>query len=290
MAYYLSKSPKQFHIPRFRKMQESEKTAFVTACDIGYMPRAQRTIHELRSRGGWNGDIVLIAIDFDPADDVMKQYNVIVHKVSHINTDNLVRQLKETPIGDTHDNRHFGKLYQWDKLYVFTEYFKQWNRIVFLDAGLRVFNTVQPLLDLEWHNKIIAYDDSGDTPHHDNGNRFKCQLRCSANPTVAEQLFQKWPRSILDEHYFLNCIFLYDTALLSQVSFDELVEAMNLYPICSCNEMTIMNLFFTFKLRCWQPMPYYTPEGKYLFGWCERNYRENPNWERFHFIKYSVTG
>jgi hypothetical protein len=84
-------------------------------------------------------------------------------------------------------------------------------------------------------------------------------------------------------------MFVFDTALLEQVTVEEMERAMNDYPICMCNEMGIMNLFFTFKLRVWAPFPHITPKGKYLFAWSENNYTGTPNWDRFHFIKYSLT-
>jgi hypothetical protein len=184
------------------------------------------------------------------------------------------------------DNRHFAKLHQWDKLQVFKPFFRAWERVVFLDAGLRIFDTVQPLLDLDWRGKLLAPDDSDP---YDNGVRFRVQLDLDANPDVNATLFAEYPETMLDEHYFLNCMFVFDTALLERVSFEEMEDAMNRYPICMCNEMGIMNLIFSFKLRVWQPFPQRTGD-KYLFGWSERNYRESPNWTAFHFMKYSFSG
>jgi hypothetical protein len=82
---------------------------------------------------------------------------------------------------------------------------------------------------------------------------------------------------------------MYDTALLKTISFEELVHAMNTYPICRCNEMTIMNLIFTFKYRVWKPFPEFT-SGKRLFGWTEhdRDYGHT-TWRDFCFLKYSST-
>ncbi len=71
---------------------EYKDTAFVTASDIKYFPRAEMTISELRKAGKWEGDIVLIAIDFQPSEDFLKKYNVILHPVKHIDTNYLVEQ------------------------------------------------------------------------------------------------------------------------------------------------------------------------------------------------------
>lgn len=256
-------------------------TVFITLCDKGYFPKAIRTIQELRTRGAWEGDVVLIAVDFEP--DPIPGVEIV--KTAHIPTNVLLHKLRNNPLKPMDDNRHFAKLYQWDKLQVFKPLVRRWERVVFLDAGIRVFDSVQPLLDLDWRGKFLAPDDSDP---YDNGVRFRVQLDLEANPRASERLFSDFPTSILEEHYFLNCIFLFDTALLERVTFEEMAQAMNDYPICMCNEMGILNLMFTFKLKVWQPFPQKVGD-KYLFGWSEVNYRESPNWQSFHFMKYSMT-
>jgi hypothetical protein len=264
---------------------ESPDTVVITLCDKSYYSKAKRTIEEIRTKGCWGGSIGLITVDFSADIEFLKKWDVTEYSVNHISTDNLVRQLKAHPIRPMADNRHFGKLYQWDKFYVFSNYFRAWKRVVFLDAGLRIVNTIQPLLDLPWKGRFLAPDDSAP---YDNGNRFQCQLDLAANLDVTESLFSVYPRSILTEKYFLNCMFVYDTDLLEKVSFQEFVDAMNAYPICLCNEMVIMNLFFTFKLGVWEPFPLRVGTN-YLFSWCENNYRDTPHWSKFHFMKYPST-
>ena len=266
-------------------MGEQPSTVFVTLSDQKYCHKAFRTIRELREKGQWTGPIVYLAVDFTPPTDEVSQWNVIVRRVKHIDTSRLVEQLKQFPIGPSDDGRHLGKLVQWDKLYVFSDYFRSWNRVIFLDAGLRTFDSVEALLSIPWKGFLTAPDDSDP---YDNGNRFRCQLHLDKNPPVAETLLGDLGEGILTQKYFLNCIFMYDTALLNQCGFVELVDAMNRYPICHCNEMTLMNILFTFKLGVWQPFPQRVGE-KYLFGWSEINYKEKPTWRDFHFIKYSVT-
>lgn len=256
-------------------------TVFVTLSDESYAPKARNTICELQAHGAWKGDIVWIAVDFAP--EPMK--GVHIYTTTHLNTDTLVEQFKKHPLKPMSDNRHLGKLYQWDKLQVFKPYFRQWERVVFLDAGIRVFDTVQPLLDLPWKDKFLAPDDSDP---YDNGNRFRCQLDLEVNPEAVSRLFTDYTNTILDAHYFLNCMFMFDTSLLEKVSFEELESAMNKYPICMCNEMGIMNLIFNYSLNVWTPFPQRV-DDKYLFAWAENNYRERPNWTAFHFIKYSLT-
>lgn len=258
------------------------KTVVVTLCDQRYIGKAKQTISEVQSVGKWTGDIVLLAVDFIP-DPIP---GVEIRHISHINLDALFEAWKLHPIRPMDDNRHHGKVYQWDKLQVFDTWFKRWECVIFLDAGIRVFNDMNAILSLPWKGSFLAPDDSDP---YDNGRRFEVQLDLNANPEVTERLFQEFPTSILTRPYFLNCIFMFDTALIDKVSCDDLVNAMNAYPICMCNEMGILNLLFTFKLGVWKPFPQRVG-SRYLFGWCEANYRDSPRASDFHFLKYSITG
>jgi hypothetical protein len=264
----------------FRKTKVMS-TVFVTLSDASYFPKAKRTIRELQVHGKWKGDIVLLAVDFTPEPIA----GVRVRHISHVDTSILFEQWKTHPIQAMPDNRHYGKVYQWDKLQVFTPYFRQWERVVFLDAGLRVFDVVQPLLDLEWKNRMLAPDDADP---YDNGSRFKRQLDLEANPDVTTKLLNTYGDAMFTKRYFNNCIFVFDTDLLDRITYQELVTMMNEYPIFLCNETGLMNLAFNYKLGCWKAFPQRVGT-KYLFAWSENNYDERPDWGEFHFIKYSIT-
>jgi hypothetical protein len=261
-------------------------TVFVTLTDRGYFPRALRTIEDLRTNGQWIGDIVLVAVDFEPPPDALTAFRVLVHRVEHLKTDGLVRVLKEKPfVNPPSDNRQFDKLTQWDKLQVFSDFFTKWHRVCFLDAGLRVFNSVAPLLALPYEGALLAPDDSDP---YDNGNRLGCQLDLQANPEATLRVLEAFGNDVASYRYFLNCIFVFDTALIGRCNLAELEQAMNAYPVCRTNEMALMNLMFTVKHKVWRAFPQKTNEGKYLFGWCELNYRERPAASEFHFVKYPM--
>ena len=187
-------------------------------------------------------------------------YNIIQKRVEHINTDYLVEQYKKYPLKTVGDNRHILKLSQWDKFYVFDDWFKQWNKVIFFDAGLRVFDKISILNDIDCTGKIMAPDDI--PPYENKG--FRLMMELDANPEATEKLFKEYPKDILDGRYFLNCIWVYDTALLNKCNMTEMIDAMNKYPICRCNEMTIMNLLFTFKLGVWKPFPEFAENGKFF--------------------------
>jgi hypothetical protein len=262
------------------------KTVVVTITDQGYYPKAKRTIMDVRSRGEWTGDLVLLTVGFDAPRNFVDYYNVTCMRVEHIPTDDVVEKYRNNPIRPTCDNREFTKLTQWDKFHVFGAVFKHWDRVIFLDAGLRVFDKIQYLADLPCEGAIMAPDDAAP---YDNDKRFGGIIETDRNPEVIERLFKEYDPSILKERYFLNCIWMYDTSLITPNLFSELVRSMNDYPICRCNEMTIMNLLFTFKYNVWKPFPEWIENPrKRLFGWTEqdRNYGTHATWRDFCFLKY----
>lgn len=263
-----------------------DTTAFITLSDANYLTKAYRTIKDLRGRGKWSGCIVLCCVDCTADPGFLETYSVKEYRLTHLNTDEHVARLKKNPIRPMADNRHFGKLTQWDKLQVFTPYFKQWDRIVFLDAGLRVLDSVDALLSLEWHGKLVAPNDVGP---YDNGNRFQCQVDLEANPDATCLFFEEFSTDILKEMYFMNCMFLFDTELITDTTYTELLDYMEKFPIMLCNEMGTMNLYWTFVKKVWSMFPEKIND-KYLYQWSELCYTHpRPDWRSFYFLKYPAT-
>jgi len=263
-------------------------TAVVTLTDQNYFERAKRTIVDCRTRGEWKGPIILITIAFDAPKNWLDFYGVTGKRFEHIDTSSLVEQYKLHPFVTPHDGRNLSKLTQWDKFHVFDEYFLQWKKVIFLDAGLGVFDSIQHLNELECDGKLIAPDDA---PPYDEKKRFFLMLEFGANAEAEKGLFEEYSRDILQERYFLNCMWVYDTQLIKKCAVSDLVSAMNKFPICRCNEMTIMNLLFSYKHKVWSPMPQFASSGKRLFGWCEydRDYGTANTWRDFCFMKYPVS-
>jgi hypothetical protein len=265
------------------------KRVVVTLTDQAYFHKAKRTIMDVRSRGAWDEDVVLITVGFNAPPNFLDYYSVFPMRVEHIDTSTLLDAYRNNPLRPTCDDRETKKLTQWDKFYVFHEQFRKWDRVIYLDAGLRVFGAIENLANLPCDGVLLAPDDAA---AYDNCKRFGGIIETDRNPSAVERLFTEYPRSILDERYFLNCIWMYDTALLSKVSIMDLITAMNTYPICRCNEMTIMNLLFTFKHRLWRPFPEHCADQRTrLFGWTERDRDYGPytTWRDFCFLKYPST-
>ena len=131
------------------KIKPNKKdTVFVLITDQNYFNKAKRTIIDLRTKGNWNKDIVLITIDFDLNINFKDFYQITEVKFPSINKTILLQKIGYNGFNDTTDKREIHKLNQWEKFHVFDEYFVQWSRVVYLDAGLRVLEDIKYILEL----------------------------------------------------------------------------------------------------------------------------------------------
>jgi len=264
------------------KKEAKDDTTFAIVSDIAYWEKAKRTIIDLRSKGNWQGPIVLATIDFNLNTNFKDFYNIIEVKFPQIDKNILLEKIGPDGFSNS-DKRELTKTNQWEKLHIFDDYFKAWQRVVFLDAGLRVLDDVSNLLALDYKNKILAPIDGKLSEY----NWFETQLSYD-NPDYIKSLVAQFGDSILTSEFMLNCIWIYDTSILELCNKNQLIEAMNSYPFCRTNEMGIMNLLFHFKYHLWEPFPIKASNNKYLFDWCELN---NPgtHWRDYCYIKYPVT-
>jgi len=264
-------------------IQKNNDTVFALVSDSSYFYKAKRTIIDLRTKGNWNGDIVLVTIDFDLNSNFKDFYNIIEAKFPKIDKSQLLSKIGGQGFIDTTDKREVTKLNQWEKLHIFDDYFMKWSRVVFLDAGLRLFDDVIHLLEIDYKNKILAPKDG---KLYEN-QHFNCQLSYD-KPELIESLKSEYGEQILKSNYMLNCMWIYDTNILKLCDKNQLIEAMNKYTFCKTNEMGIMNIISHFKYNLWEKLPIFNSNGKILFDWCELN-NPNTNWRNYCYIKYPVT-
>lgn len=278
-------------------------TVFALYTDAGYFQKARRTILDLRTRGEWPGEVVLATPpSFIPPADFLLFYRIIHQTFPLIDKSVLLSKLPPTGFQGS-DKRELHKLQQWEKFHIFDSFFTRWQRVVYLDAGMRILDSVKYLLELPHENSILAPDDMGFYLRTDK--LFGSQIS-QHNPELVKQLLEEFTplgstdpkgskdklekgESILTSHYFLNCLWIYDTALLKIVSKHELIECMNKYPLCRTNEMTVMNLVFHFRHHLWKPFPSRNSEGKMLFEWCETNHNFPTTWKDYCYMKYPIT-
>jgi len=257
--------------------KEDNSTTFALITDKKYFDKAKITIRDLRLKGNWQGPIVLATIDFDLNKNFIDYYGITEVKFDIIDKSEILIKIGLNGFTDG-DKREINKINQWEKLHIFDEYFKRWERVVYLDAGLRIFDDVKYLLELDYKGKLLAPID---------GTLFKAQISYDNGERVAN-LISEYGDEILEKHHMLNCLWIYDTNILDVCNKSHLIEIMDKYPLCKSNEMTTMNLLFHFKHNLWQPFPEKARNGKFLFEWSELN-RKGTDWREYCLIKYPVS-
>jgi hypothetical protein len=269
-------------------------TVFVLVADLAYLKQARRTIIDLRSKGEWHGDIVLIPLSGVTVGKTFTDfYRILTPHFQEIKEKQLLAdKLNHTSFEDTIDGREITKMNQWEKLHVFDPYFLQWKRVVFLDAGMRVLDNVHDsILKLDCSNCFMAPDDGGNFTAPNPDKLFETQISKTYFKQMIDTLNQFGGIKILKDPYFLNCIWIYDTAILQTCSKKEMIAGMLEHPICKTNEMVIMNLYLHFRHGLWKPFPKHVNDStsKILFDWCESNNPEPSTWRDYSFLKYPCT-
>jgi len=261
-----------------------EATTVVLVSDQCYWNRALRTIQDLRTLGKWNGAIHIISLDFDISDNYVKEYHLTQIKFPKLDNSHLLSQIGKG--FSNSDGREIYKLLQWEKFHVFDEYFKQWKRVIYMDAGLRVLDSMDYLLELNFKGKFVCPNDQGDGPIK-NRKVFNEQISHD-NAEMVHQIVTEYG-DILSSDYFLNCIWIYDTEILNQINKQHFIDVMNKYPLFKTNEMGVMNIVLHFKMNLWEKFPYKASNDKYLFDWSDFN-RPGSKCSEYCFIKYPSIG
>lgn len=249
-----------------------------------------RTIRDVRGPGRYWGPLVFIAIDFDPPQNFCDLYEVEVWRREKIDTSILDAQIQAHPF-TTGDGRERTKTIQWSKIHAFDpEFAQRWQRVVFFDAGMRVFHSLDTLFEHPWRGSIVALDDS----HPEDVKRFGCQLEKRGNPEALARLVELVKKAgfvkgdLCDERYFLNCFWIYDTALCADSVHRDLLDLMERFPVFRTNEMGAMNVYFQMLRRAWKPLQIdmLGSAQPLLFDWSER---EGRTWRDYVALKYPTT-
>lgn len=251
------------------------KICVVTYTDVKYLEKAKRTIKDIREQGKYYHDlVVMIDNSFEFDQKYIHEMNIIVKSYPDIYVTQLLDKIRQHPFQNW-DGREYNKTKQWNKLFIFDEYFKQWDYILFVDAGLRFFDRLDYFFPQLEPGKLIAMDDG----YPEYTKKFNTQIELSNIPVVdkLKQIFD------INSSYFLNCLFMFDTSLISNDTLSQLINLMNEYPICKTNEMAIMNIYFT---NYWKPLMLPLSDGRQLFDWSERY---GNSWTNYIALKYPTT-
>ena len=211
----------------------------VFVCNKAYFNKFINTCSQLIKNGKYNGNICLVVGDDLNNDelldcDFIKNNNIITkyfHNIQFSNDFLIVNNDVKT------DGRNLTKNFQWHKLHLFNTFFKQWDYIFYIDCGMTIFSDISPIINEATKNTLLAHSDAYPT--------YKWKLHTQFDKNN-ENLFTKLNNKYnLNIDYLQTTIMLYDTKIIHDDTYDNLLKLSLEYPISRTNEQGIVALYFT---------------------------------------------
>lgn len=245
-----------------------------------YKNETIRTLYELRQIGKYDGDIILMYDDEllclsdenfkDEFKHQLLNLNVQLKYFPKIDRTKFINMFKETPFIEG-DKREITKSFQFHKFYLFDRYFKNWNKIFYIDAGMHIFKPIQKMLEIDFSNSLLAHSDA--YPYYKS--KLDCQFEKQAYPETYNNLKKEFN---LNVDFFQSGILLFDSNIIQENTFEELIKLSEKYFISKTNEQGIMNLLFTCKLKIWKQIQIKDNDTFYYDMW------ERPKYKKHNYI------
>jgi hypothetical protein len=235
---------------------ERGRHVIVLMSDAKYASKTIDTIRQIRSNGKYTGDIVLLTEESNVSLFQKESGDLlfIIKPFDMIDVSHILEKIKKRPFTNS-DQRELNKTFQWFKIHVFDTYFKQWDNVLYVDAGMHIYKDMSLFFEM-----IRKYKQKSATPafiaHSDAYPKYEWKLYSQFDKYSYPNVYSALEKHIkLDTDYFQTGMMLFDTALIRESTKQELIDLMNKYYISKTNEQGIMNIYFNGIHSFWKPMP-----------------------------------
>lgn len=221
-------------------MGGNKKIAVCVVADFKYLYKNfNRLYKQIRNNGNYSGDILVITGFLTCKyfiKSLRKSNNVYVYKFKKIKFNKIseltLSSLKSSP------NRHLTKNFQWHKLYLFTEKIKKWDYIFYLDINMTIHEDINPILEIYPKNELLARADG--YPDYE----WKLDSQFDETHDKFDELKKVFDLETTD--YFQTGFLYFDTKIIDNNTFQEIINLVNMYPISITNEQGILNLYYKY--------------------------------------------
>tara|TARA_B110000977_G_C10918557_1_gene432156 strand:+ start:129 stop:893 length:765 start_codon:yes stop_codon:yes gene_type:complete len=234
----------------------------VFVCNKKYFGKFINTCSELITNGKYKGLICLVIGD-DLNNhkllnhDIIKNNNIIVKYFPDIQFPNDFYFINNNI---NSDGRNITKKFQWHKLHLFNIYFKQWDGVFYIDCGMKILDDISPFLDIITENTLLAHSDAYPL--------YKWKLHGQFDKKNSEYFNRLNNNYDLNSDYFQSGILLYDTQIIENVTYNNLLKLAIDYPISRTNEQGIMNLYFNCDKNIWKQLKLRNEHTNLYDYWC----------------------
>lgn len=211
----------------------------VFLCNKAYFDKFIYTCDQLVTKGKYKGNICLVIGDDLQGNPLLecntiKNNNVIIKHFPDIQFSSSFMDIQKSLERSPH---WIKKVFQFHKLHLFSTFFKQWKTILYLDCGITIYSDVSPMINERAENILLAHCDG--YPKHE------WKLSCQFDHTKPEYFTKLKQKFNLNIDHFQTTVMLYDTSLIQDDTYDNLLALLLEYPICNTNDQGIIALYFT---------------------------------------------
>lgn len=135
------------------------------------------------------------------------------------------------------------KKFQYHKLHLFKSFFKKWGYIFYIDVGVHVLNPITPIINAKKQGKFLAHSDA--YPEYNYDLKIQFDKQDELYPYVLEKYN-------LNTDFPQTTIMLYDTSIIEENTFTELLDLAEECPISVTNDQGIIALYFTNIKPLWE--------------------------------------
>ena len=198
-----------------------------------------RIYQQLRTNGKYQGEILIITSLICPTfliKNIIKDKKITVFRFKklkfNVKTEKILENLNSNP------NRHNTKRFQWQKLYLFNKKIKRWKYVFYLDINMHIHHDINDILAVRPQGKLFARADG--YPDY----KWKLSSQFDQTNKLYESLKNNFDLEI--NNYFQTGVLYFDTELISDNTFGEIISILDEFPISVTNEQGILNLYFIF--------------------------------------------
>jgi hypothetical protein len=236
----------------------------VFLCNNEYFIHFLKSCGQLIANGNYKGPICLVIgndlnIPEIYSHPFIQEYKILVKYFPDLpHSEDLLNQMKSL----AREDYWFEKRFQYHKLYLFDKFFKQWDTILYLDCGISILADVAPLIAERKANRFLAHSDAFPA--------FEWKLN---SQFTKDQPFYTKLESMynLSDDYPQTTIMLYDTAIITDTTFDDLWNLYLEFPNSRSNDQGIIALYMSVIKKLWTPFPIQNTTH-YLYDFSRRMY------------------
>jgi hypothetical protein len=236
----------------------------VLLCNNNYFTPMINTLTELR-QSGYNGDICLVIGDDLKDSDKLTHPSLKNVVIKHFPDIEFTQGFLDKFNSIKRDQYWRDKKFQYHKLHLFNKYFKEWEYILYIDSGVRIFRNIQPIINVRKKNTLLAHSDAYHTYEWRLSNQF------DKNDDLFDVINNKFN---LNVDYPQSTIMLYDTNIIEDETYNDLLSLTEEVKISITNDQGMIALYFTNVKPHWEQIPL-GDDRTWFYDYLPRSFKMN---------------